>query len=364
MMRRFLLSSSSWPLRLLMLVMALGVAAHAGAQIAPSGPTTLLRYGVVRGIDVAFDPETNTYMHVGAQDKVYAVCTNAAGAATSDIIIIKPNGTTRNLTTRTCPSGRCRGVVYSSDLNGGAGAFLVTWQQEELTFTAMHSRVVSCSAGLLGTDQVVSGNRPPWTDFGASSVAYSPTSQKFLVAWKAWIGTGYRMVARHLDLNGAGIGDIVQISTEFGRDPSVAWNSTLNEFGISFSGESNVGGYLVFVRMPADNPAAFTRNTFASTPGALQTITDIAYNPVTQRYLMTWWQGAGGLTKVSEIDAAGTVLTGCGNDLVDLGSYDALSLGTTRTAARSRCWASNASTTTRRSTNSTATATSSVATSR
>ena len=263
-------------------------------------------------------------MVVGAQDSVFAVCTNASGAATSGVITIKPpNGVVSNK-----PFGSFPRVRYVQDLNGGAGAFIVIWQQEEVVGAPqMHSRIVSCTAGLLGTDQVVSGGSPPWTDYGASSFAYSPTSQKFLVAWKAWAGTGYRMVARLMDLNGAGVGSVVTLSTEFARDPGVAWNSNLNEFGVSFSGEAANGrdGYSVFVRMPADNPAGFARTTFNSVPGCMTTTTDLAYNPDTQRYIMTWWQGCGAATKVAEFDGAGTLQT-IGLVSSTLGSYDALSL--------------------------------------
>ena len=214
--------------------------APASAQLATSGTTTVLRSGVVRGVDAAFDPSTNTYMVVGAQDSVFAVCTNAAGAATTAVITIKPpNGNSSNK-----PFGSFPRVRYSQDLNGGAGAFMVIWQQEEVTGAPqLHARVVSCSAGLLGTDQVISGSSTPWTDFGASSFAYSPTSQKFLVAWKAWAGIGWRMVARLMDLNGAGVGSVVTLSTEFARDPGVTWNPSLNEFGVSFSGETANGGH-------------------------------------------------------------------------------------------------------------------------
>jgi hypothetical protein len=323
MMRRSLSPSLAWTLRLLLFVMALGVAAQAGAQIAPSGPTTLLRYGVVRGIDVAFDPETNTYMYVGAQNNVYAVCTNASGTPTTGIITIKASAT--QPPSSPLPFGSFPRVMYSTDLNGGAGAFLVVWQSEEPPGTPakVQSRVVSCSAGVLGTEQTVSGTLGAWTDFGGLALGYSPVSQKFLVVWKKY--PTVKMYARLVDLNGAPVGDPVVLNNEFGRDPSIVWNSTLNEFGVSFSGESNVGGYLVFARMPADNPAAFTRNTFGVTPGALQTITDLAYNPVTERYLMAWWQGAGGLTKVTEIDSTGNLVT-MGTISTIFGSYDALSV--------------------------------------
>ena len=294
----------------------------AAAQLAPQGATTVLRGGVVRGVDASFDPSTNTYMVVGAQDAVFAVCTNAAGAATTGEIVIKPASGNK-------PFGSFPRVQYSQALNGGAGAFLVIWQQEEAVgVPQLYTRVVSCTQGLLGTEKVISTGVFPWTDFGASALAYSPTGGNFLVAWKGWVtGLGWRMVGRLVDLTGAGVGEIVTFSTGFGRDPGVAWNPFLNEFGVSFSGESADGrdGYSIFVRMPANNIAAFSRTTFNSVPGCMMTVTDLAYNPDTRRYLMAWWQGCGTASKVAEIDEAGNVVT-LGLVSSTLGSYDALSL--------------------------------------
>jgi hypothetical protein len=291
-------------------------AVPAAAQIAPQGTPTVLNTVYVRGVDAAFDPNTNTYMVVGAADNVFAVCTNAAGAAVSPVITIKP--------AQSMPYGSFPRVKYSRDLNGGAGAFLVIWEQEELVGPPqLYTRIVSCTAGLLGPEQVISAGYAPWNDFGASALDYSATSRQFLVAWKTAIDP--HMVVRLVDLNGAGVGPVVTISREFARDPSVAWNPSLNEFGVSFSGESAAGGYSAFARMPAGNIAAFTRTEFNFLPGGMTAITELAFNPVTQRYIMAWYQLTGYVTKVAEFDGAGNLLT-TGLVSSTLGSYDALGM--------------------------------------
>jgi hypothetical protein len=305
-------------------VLALAVfVTPAMAQLAAQGATTVLRSGSVRGVDASFDPNTNTYMVVGAQDAVFAVCTNAAGAAISGEIIIKPASGSK-------PFGSFPRVQYSADLNGGAGAFLVIWQQEEVTGPPqLHTRIVSCTAGPLGAEQVISPGVVPWTDFGASGLAYSATSRQFLVAWKAYVvtdtGTGWRMVARLVDLSGAGVGSIVTLSTEFARDPDVAWNPILNEFGVSFSSEASTYSYSVFVRVPPANIAAFSRTSFNIVPGCMTTVTDLDYNRDIRRYVMTWYETCGTAVRVAEFDEAGTLAA---TSLVSstYGSYDALSL--------------------------------------
>ena len=294
------------PARLFLLVAVLAAfgVTPAVAQIGPSGDPKSLRSGLVRGVDASYDPNTSTYMVVGALGDVFALCTNAAGDRTSEVYTIKPPGTVSgNLPFASFPR-----VRYSRDLDGGRGAFLVIWQQEEASGPSqLHSRIVSCTAGPLGAEQTIDGGDAPWTDFGASALAYSTTSQRFLVAWK----TLYNPVikARLVDLSGAGVGSAVTLSAGFGRDPGVAWNPNQNEFGVSFSGETASGGFSAFVRVPAADLSAFSRQSFNLTPGGLTTVTDIDFNPVTQSYVMAWWQSLGHAAKIAEFDAGGTMVS-------------------------------------------------------
>ena len=86
------------------------------------------------------------------------------------------------------------------------------------------------------------------------------------------------------------------------------------------------GSYSVFVIVPAANPLAFRRATFNPVAGGLTTITDLAFNPETQHYMMTWFElSSGSYARVAEIDAAGGVI-GQGIASTALGSYDSLSI--------------------------------------
>ena len=299
----------------LALITLLAVPAPASAQIGSVGATTNLASFFVRGMDVAFDPSSNGYFVVGAQDQVLGMCVNSQGQPTSGLITIKSLGVGG--------FGAYPRARYAPAANGGRGAFLVVWPVEAGATVTLHSRMVSCTDGLLGTEQIVSiGN--VWLESGAA-VAYSSTSQKFFVVWKSF-PPAVTIQGRMVDLNGAAVGDQVRLSTGFGRDPGVAWNSVTDEFGVSFSGETATTVFSAFVKVPAANPAAFTRTTFnnMSQSGGITTITDVDYNPGTNRYVMAWFEFPGPVARTAEFDAAGNLVTQRVVSSI-IGSYDALS---------------------------------------
>lgn len=299
---------------------ALGVAAlvaaaapPAAAQVSPVGAFADLMSFFVRGVDIA--PDSNGgYLVVGAQNTVLGVCVNAQGTPSGAVFTIKPASATFGAFAR---------ARYGAGLNNGQGGFMVVWPEEQADHSLLlKSRVVSC-AGPTGPEQVIGAGNPPWLESGAA-IAYSATSQRFLVTWKG-APPDTRLKARILDLSGAGIGDPLYLTTGFGRDPGATWNPNTDEFGVSFSGETATGAFSGFVKIPAGNPAAITRNTFNAIPGGLTTITDVDYNTQTRRYVMTWFEFPGTLARVAEIDEAGNVVSmGVASSI--LGSYDALSM--------------------------------------
>jgi hypothetical protein len=295
-------------------VTLLGFPVAAAAQVSALGATLELAAFFVRGVDVAFDPSTNGYLVVGAQNTVVGVCVNAHGQPIKPAFAIKPVS---------AGFGAYPRARYSPHANGGKGAFLVVWPEEAGATILLHSRMVSCTDGLLGTEQIISvGN--VWLESGAA-VAYSATSQQFFVVWKSFPPT-VAIQGRLVDLNGAGASGIVTLSSGFGRDPGVTWNSATNEFGVSFSGETDTTVYSAFAKVPATNPAAFARTSFnvMGVRAGITTITDIDYNPGTNRFVMTWFEFPGPVTRVAEFDAAGNLVAQrLGSST--LGSYDALS---------------------------------------
>lgn len=299
----------------LALVAFAALSGTSNAQIAAVGPTVAVATFIVRGTDAAHDPRTNTYLMVGAQGSVLGVCVSASG---------QPLGAPFNIKPPSPAFGAFPRAAYSPHLNNGNGGFLVVWTQEGGGTVLLHGRVVSC-AGPTGADQVISPPLTSWIDIGVAALVYSETSQQFLVAWKTQVNPA--LVVRLVDLNGAAVSGPVQVSAGFGRDPGVAWNPNTNEFGVSFSGETPTNVYSAFVRVPASNPAAFSRTTFNVLPAALRTtITDLAFNRDTNRYLMSWFEiSTGSYAKVAEFDANGTLVSQ-NIASVRMGSYDALSL--------------------------------------
>jgi hypothetical protein len=280
-----------------------------------SDPTLEVATFFVRGVDTAFDPNTNSYLIVGGQGVLVGVCVNANGIPISGVFTINGEG-----------HGQFPRARYSPHVFG-SGGFLVTWPEEVGATVELHARPVNCSGGL-GAEQVISGGHSAWLESGAA-VAYSTTSQRFLVVWKSFpLATApIRVKAVLVDNNGSLASGVVDLSSGFGRDPGVTWNPSLNQFAVSFSGESGDRNpsFSAFAIVPASNPAAFTRTTFNTIFGGLTTITDIDYNPVTNRYIMTWFEfSSAALAMIAEFDTAGTLISQ-GPASSRLGSYDALS---------------------------------------
>jgi hypothetical protein len=265
--------------------------------------------GAFRGVDGAYDPRNDAFLMVGGNNAIYGVCVGPNGVPKAAPFTIKGSA---------LPWGAFPRARYSPHIDNGNGGFLVVWVGEagNTGWGPVHSRVVSCTAGLLGAEQILD----PATAYleSAPAIAYSETSQKFLVVWKG----GY-VTAKLVDNNGTGVGAPALLSTDLawtqGRDPGVTWNPTNNDFAVSYSGET----FAAFALVPASNPTAFVRRTFPVAGSARIYITDIDYNPSSGTYLMTWWEN--GLVKVAEYDA-NAVLVNSRLASGTLGSYDALSI--------------------------------------
>ena len=245
--------------------------------------------------------------------QVLGICVNEQGVPTSGVITINNVG-----------FGSFPRAKYSPYIHG-SGGFLVVWPEEiGPGITQLQSRTVSCT-GQMGPEQVVSGPNSAWLESGAA-LAYSPASRRFLVAWKTYIPD---VKATLINEAGTQFGPIVDISSGFGRDPGVTWNPYHDHFGVSYSGETGPNGsvgHSGFVLMPAANPSHFGRVVFNFVPGGLVTITDLDFSTATGRYVMTWFELAGGAyTRIAEIGAAGNIVAS-GVASARLGNYDALSI--------------------------------------
>ena len=274
--------------------------------------------GAVRGSAVAYDPVHGVYLVVGAYGSARGIFVNTDGVPVSASFLIAPQ-------TEWAHFPR---VVYSAGLANGAGgfgAFLMTWHDETpgQVGNFVLARVVSFPAGgPIGSTMVVSDVASFW-EAGAPA-AYSPASGVFLVVWQTCCGGGSFVRGQRLVIDGNGIpqllGPAIPVSADKGRDPSVAYNPTTNEFGVSFSGWDAISATVsLAVITPAG--AMPVRTLFHRAAGTY--ITDIAVNSTNGRYVLGWSEGQG--TRAAEFNSAGTAL-GIGLVSSAVGAYDAVSL--------------------------------------
>jgi hypothetical protein len=291
------------------------VAAPARAQIVSLAAAAAAHGINSRGTDAAHDPANNVYLVVSSFIVVQGIFVNANGVPVTAPFTISSGTGHVNFT-------RAR---YSPHVNNGLGGFMVTWSSEE--GRAVHARTRTVSyPGTLGAEHVISDGGAQAYMESSPAIAYSAASRRFLVAWGGITGVKARLVG----LDGAPIGEPVQLSAGYARDPAVTWNPFRDDFGVSFSGE-NINGagvttaaYSALAVVPASNPAAFARTTFNVISGSLTTMTDVDFSTQTRRYVMTWYEMTI-RTRAAELDENGTLLAD-GVASFSVGSYDALSL--------------------------------------
>jgi hypothetical protein len=267
--------------------------------------------GLVRGHDVSYDPANDAYLVTGAGGFVRGVFTNNVGdivPGTGVFAVGSSNGTDPAY-------GSYPRSAYGADVNGGQGGFLVTWHQYNGAVNVVRGSIVTYP-GTVSTDVAISTGGTSWQEAGAS-VAYSPTSKRFLVAWQT-IPT-YQIQARFVGIDGQPIGSVFTIETTGARDPSLTWNPSTDEFGLVATAFNNTGGFVGFRRIAAGTGAISARTTWGFTTSTF--ITAITVNPSTNNYIAAWSPGAA--ARYAELDAAGTVLAE-GN--VGVGSYDGLDI--------------------------------------
>ena len=292
----------------------------------------------VKGNDGSYDPANNVFLTVGT-------CYNAPGcpAGMGEVygLFSNPDGTAAGpaFTIDGAGDGNFPRARYSPHINGGLGGFLVVWSEEPSGHANLiRTRVVSYSAGtgvVVGPQNTINGpGSYSWIESGPA-IAYSMTSQRFLVAWKTYPPGAY-LASRLVGIDGAPAKNsgvelpVVQLSAGFGRDPGVAWDSNADRFGVSFGAETASGtvGFAVFASVsPFDS--SFIRESFSSILG-LVFITDLEFNPDTQRFVMTWHQKPVGTqeVRVAEVSATASLVTIVTEGLITRlwPAYDALSL--------------------------------------
>jgi hypothetical protein len=278
-------------------------AAQTGSRLGLSIPAIA---AVVKGSSVAYDPRNSIYLVVSAYGDLNGRFVSAGG----DLI-----GAPFTIQSGTAGFTHFPGVAYSPDANGGAGGFLVAWHQSVTNGAVVHARMVS-SSGVLGPESQLAADGSWWE--ACVDIAYSTASKEFLVTWQA---AGIR--AQRVGINGEALGaNIFVTGTDYHRDPSVAYNPTTNEFMVVYSGADAVSAYAAARRVAAGSGALLGTETLLNRAAGTY-ITEVSYNPTTNRYLAAWYQG-GSLGRL--LDSTGNVASDVLLLATRFSAYDALGI--------------------------------------
>jgi hypothetical protein len=236
--------------------------------------------GIMRGTDTAYDPAHDVFLLVGGNGPIYGIFVNAAG---------QPVSTGFTIMDGSLGWGHFPRAEYSPHVSngaGGQGGFLVTWHHNVGAPNYVFGRVVSFDAPgrLVSGIQMISDGEQggSWWETGAA-MAYSPTSRRFLVAWRT---VGYGIRGRFVDTAGTPIGVAMQFENAGGsRDPALAWNPATDEFGLVSTGFGGTSAYAAFRRVRASDGFVFGRTSFGFAAGTFATGIDV--NAANQ-YVVAW----------------------------------------------------------------------------
>jgi Ca2+-binding RTX toxin-like protein len=196
--------------------------------------------------------------------------------------------------------------------NVRSNEFLVVWKgTHAVTGQHVYGQRIDADAGTAtGSDIQISQDGTGNAD-NAVDVAYDPPANRYLVVWSATATAGgeFEVYGQLLDNNAAATGtNDFRISdmgpdgnTNFGANPpSVAYNSSTNEFLVGWTGDDDTGSlvdneYEVYVQRISTSGAELGTNDIrVSDMGTDGTTTanafrpSIAWNPSAREYLVTW----------------------------------------------------------------------------
>ncbi|HSJ61286.1 MAG TPA: hypothetical protein VK895_08640, partial [Jiangellaceae bacterium] len=224
----------------------------------------------------------------------------------------------------------------------GDGKFLVTWldvrNDPRGSLAWVYGRFVSFSAGgtpvFAGPDFLIGAAVPGVDPERGASVAYSSVSQRFLVVYHQYGGGGQPandLRGQLVSTAGALVGAPINISFD---------NHFQGEVGIGYSPTSD--RFLVAYRHfyePA-GPATIQSRTVSAADGSLGTpvdmtaasntnVPEVAYNSKNNQFLLAWWQGGSGVPPVYYgrlVNPDGVAAGPAQAMIVNYGGYDSLGI--------------------------------------
>jgi hypothetical protein len=188
----------------------------------------------------------------------------------------------------------------------GGGKFLVAWHDNRTDpgLPELHGRIVGWS----GTGPELGANDflispPPTRAEAPPGIAWSDTSQLFLVVWQHTPTTDLR--ARRVDPNGLLVGEEIALTNDLDwhSDPAVAWNPTNDEFLVVWA-HAGASAEIRARRISAADGSLLGQETEL---GSGTHIPAVAYEPGQNVFLAAWWAGtsmAVGVSAAGEPDGA------------------------------------------------------------
>src|SRR4051812_36015310 len=220
------------------LVLCLPLSAAAQAFRASESINTGGNNVPVANPDIAYDSRDNQYLQVTGKGFIEARRLSAGGGLLQTFTV------TDNANYSQQPR-----VAYSPDVASGAGGYLVTWHETIGNLAVVRGRIFkatdpSVATGSFNIGVSASSGGSNWT-MGAA-VAYATGSNEFLVAWQGqYPGAADVYFARVNNvgtvLSSGGVANVLLTAgtTDWERDPSVAYNPDDDEFYVSYAGFLN-----------------------------------------------------------------------------------------------------------------------------
>ena len=263
-----------------------------------------------RFVDVAYDPDQDGYLVVHGSAAIGGAFLDAEGA---------PRGAPFQIAETTAWTQAPR-TAYG----GAADGFLVAWHdtREDGSLARLRGRLVKydgAQASFSGADFAIAsepthGEMPP-------GMAYSPTSQVFLVVWQRLDQSDLR--ARRVTPAGQLVGEEIVLSSDpdWQSDAAVAWHPQRDEFCVVYSHAGAVTSILARCLAAGTGEVLGTPKTLTRASGTW--LPQITWLPSTGGYLVGWYAGkleARRLTADLADDGASFAL------FAGLGSYDGFAL--------------------------------------
>ncbi len=252
----------------------------------PAGPPTLVRIGETfviptlaasmpkRFADAAHDPLHDVWLVVTGNVATSGTVLDADGAPIGEPFVVADVAYTQG-----------QRVAFGGD------AFFVAWHdnRDDPMSARVRARAIAWdgSAPVLG-DDVEIGTGASYSEM-PPAIAWSESSQQFLVAWHTAAGDDIH--AQRVAPDGTRVGDAIAVTADadWQSDAGLAWNPTLDEWLVVYTH----AGATTEVRariVAADGSLSPTERTLATAAGTW--LAQAAYVPETGDYLAAWFDGA------------------------------------------------------------------------